>query len=221
MTVKHTEVFMVRHGQTDSNVAGLFHGATDVPLNALGLRQADLVAGRIRVLDRLHSVHASPLQRARRTAEAIASSTGLPLRLHDGLAEMNFGEAEGLTLAEMSDRFQEIAERFRDMSDRDVRWPGGESRREFHERVRNTLDEIVTSHAGERLVVVAHGGVIASLVAQVLGDDPNDWRRYTIDNCSVTHLELASSGPIAHLLNDVVHLEQIDIDDLRSEAGSS
>ena len=219
MTVRHTEVFMVRHGQTDSNVAGLFHGATDVPLNARGLRQAELVASRITALEDLHSVHSSPLQRARRTAEAITSCTGLPLRLHRGLAEMDFGQVEGLTLAEMSEQFQELAERFRDMSDRDVRWPGGESRREFHDRVRVALDNIVTTHAGERLVVVAHGGVIASLVAQVLGDDPNDWRRYTIDNCSVTHLELATSGPIAHLLNDVVHLGQIDIDDLNSEAG--
>ena len=54
----------------------------------------------------------------------------------------------------------------------------------------------------------------------MLGDDPNDWRRYTIDNCSVTHLEFATSGAIAHLLNDIVHLEQIDIDDLSDEAGA-
>lgn len=211
---------MVRHGQTDSNVAGLFHGATDVPLNPLGLRQAELVASRIRELDRLHSVHSSPLQRARRTAEAIASSAQLPMRIHDGLAEMDFGQAEGMTLMAMSEQFQDIAARFLDLSDLDVRWPGGESRREFHDRVRLTLDKIVTTHAGERLVVVAHGGVIASLVAQILGDDPNDWRRYSIDNCSVTHIELATSGPIAHLLNDVVHLERIEIEELSSEAGS-
>ena len=121
-------------------------------------------------LDRLHSVHSSPLQRARRTAEAISTSTGLPVRLHRGLAEMDFGQAEGLTLAAMSEQFQEIAERFRDLSDRDVRWPGGGAQ-QLHDRVRTTLDHIVTTHAGERLVVVAHGGVIASLAAQILGDD--------------------------------------------------
>ena len=220
MTVKHTEVFMVRHGQTDSNVAGLFHGATDVPLNALGLRQAHLVASRIEQLERLHSLHSSPLRRALTTAHAIASRTGLQPRLHHDLSEMDFGQAEGLTLATMSERFPDMALRFTDMTDYDARFPGGESRREFHTRVREALDRIVSDHSGERLVVVAHGGVIASLIAQVLGDDPNDWRRYSIDNCSVTHLEFATTGPIAHLLNDVVHLEQIDIDDLPSEAGS-
>jgi alpha-ribazole phosphatase/probable phosphoglycerate mutase len=219
MTVKHTEVFMVRHGQTDSNVGGLLHGATDVPLNQLGQRQAELVASRIELLERLHSLHSSPLKRALTTARAISSRTGLQPRLHNDLAEMNFGRVEGLTIAEMIEQFPDLAQRFSDFSDLEARFPGGESRREFHERVRKALDRIVTTHAGERLVVVAHGGVIASLVAQVLGEDPNDWRRYTIDNCSVTHIELATSGPIAHLLNDVVHLERIDIDDLSSEAG--
>ena len=220
MTIKHTEVFMVRHGQTDSNVDGLLHGATDVPLNGIGLRQAQLVASRIEQLERLHSLHSSPLQRALTTAQAISSRTGLTPRLHHGLSEMNFGQVEGLTVAEMSEQFPELAVRFLDYSDLEARFPGGESRREFHDRVRIALDRIVTTNAGQRLVVVAHGGVIASLIAQVLGEDPNDWRRYTIDNCSVTHLEFATSGAIAHLLNDVVHLEQIDIDDLSDEAGA-
>ena len=64
MTVRHTEVFMVRHGQTDSNVGGLLHGATDVPLNGVGMRQAALVASRIERLEGLGSLHSSPLTRA-------------------------------------------------------------------------------------------------------------------------------------------------------------
>ncbi|MGH9172992.1 MAG: histidine phosphatase family protein [Vicinamibacterales bacterium] len=218
MTVKHTEVFMVRHGQTNSNIEGLFHGSTDVPLNDIGLRQADLVAQRIQSLAPLRSLHSSPLQRALRTALAISTTTGLRPRLHTGLAEMDFGLAEGLTLATMSERFPDIAQRFADMSDQEARFPGGESRSEFHTRVRDTLDRIVTDHAGGRLVVVAHGGVIASLLSQILGQDPNDWRRYSIDNCSVTHIELASAGPITHLLNDIVHLEQLALDDLAPKA---
>ena len=82
MAIKHTEVFMVRHGQTDSNVDGLLHGATDVPLNGIGLRQAQLVASRIEQFERLHSLHSSPLQRALTTAQAISSRTGLTPRLH-------------------------------------------------------------------------------------------------------------------------------------------
>jgi broad specificity phosphatase PhoE len=202
---------MVRHGQTDSNVGGLFHGVTDVPLNALGLRQAELVAARLEQVDGIGSLHSSPLQRALVTARAISARTGLMPRLHLGLAEMNFGEAEGMRMDVLIERFPDIALRFQDVDDQDVAFPGGESRSEFHRRVRETLDRIVADHTGERLLIVAHGGVIGSLIAQVLGLDLNDWRRYAIDNCSVTHIELATDGPIAHLLNDVVHLEQIEL----------
>lgn len=220
MAIKHTEVFMVRHGQTASNIAGLFHGATDVPLNEMGQRQAELVAERVTTIEALNSLHSSPLQRALRTAQAIARRTGLEPRIHTGLAEMNFGEAEGLVLEAMVERWPELARRFEDLSDHAVRFPGGESREEFHTRVRQTLDEIVATHTGERILVVAHGGVISSLVAQIVGGDPNDWRRYRIDNCSVTHIELATAGPVTHLMNDIVHLERIELTDV-SEAARS
>lgn len=211
MATKHTEVYLVRHGQTDSNSRGVFHGVTDVPLNALGLRQADLVARRIRAIADLTSLHSSPLQRALRTAQAISKTTGLEPRLHRGLQEMDFGDGEGLAIAEMVTRWPELAQRFTDPEDWDARFPAGESRREFHDRVRQTLDRIVTQHTGERLLIVAHGGVIGSVVSQVLGENPNDWQRYAVDNCSVTHLELATTGPIAHLVGDTVHLEEISL----------
>lgn len=213
MTIKHTEVFMVRHGQTASNIAGLFHGATDVPLNDMGIRQAELVADRVSSIENLNSLHSSPLQRAMRTAMAISRRIGLEPRIHAGLAEMDFGEAEGMVLAAMTEKWPDLARRFEDLSDHNVRFPGGESRSEFHTRVRETLDNIVATHSGERILVVAHGGVIASLVAQIVGGDPNDWRRYRIDNCSVTHIELATDGPVTHLMNDIVHLERIDLPD--------
>lgn len=211
MAIKHTEVFMVRHGQTDSNVAGLFHGATDTPLNATGLRQAELVARRVATLEELQSLHTSPLKRAFVTAEAISRQVGLSLHIHPDLQEMNFGDAEGLVMAAMIERWPDLARRFADDEDTDARFPGGESRGEFHQRVRLALDEIVTGYAGQRIVVVAHGGVISSLVAQIMGDNPNNWRRYPVANCSVTHIEFATRGPIARLLNDVVHLDEIQV----------
>jgi broad specificity phosphatase PhoE len=211
MTGSHTDIFLVRHGQTDSNIAGLFHGATDVPLNAIGLRQARLVAQRVAQLGQLDALHTSPLQRAVVTARAIADETGLEPVITTDLIEMHFGAAEGLTLAEMAERFPALAERFRDLSDNDVGFPGGETRRAFHARVRQSVERIVTAHAGQRVVVVAHGGVIGSIVAQILQGDPNDWRRYPVANCSITHLEFHVHGPVARLLNDTVHLEELNV----------
>lgn len=214
MTIRHTELFLVRHGQTDSNVARLFDGATDSPLNQLGRQQAQLVAHRISQLADLRSLYSSPLQRALVTARAISQRVGLEPIIESGLREMNFGVAESHTMEAIIERWPELAKRMQDTESTDVRFPGGESRREFHNRVRHTLDLIATRHQGHRLVVVAHGGVISSAVAQMLGHDPNDWRKFTVDNCSVTHIELATSGSIAHVVNDVVHLESLSVDDL-------
>lgn len=208
---RHTELFLVRHGQTDSNVAGLFHGSTDVPLNEIGLRQARLVARRIQQLERIQALHSSPLQRALQTARAISEGIRVPPRLQPDLSEIDFGEAEGLTIDALRERYPTILQRFQDPDDHDVAFPGGEPRRAFHQRVRLTLERIAQEHVGERVIVVAHGGVIASAVAQMRGEDPTDWRKYHVSNCSVTHVELATSGPITHLFNDVVHLEELSI----------
>ncbi len=54
--------------------------------------------------------------------------------------------------------------------------------------------------------------MISSLVSQILGEDPTDWRKYSVANCSVTHIEFATNGPLLHVVNDVVHLESLNVD---------
>ncbi|HAX24843.1 MAG TPA: histidine phosphatase family protein [Thermomicrobiales bacterium] len=212
MTIRHTEIFLVRHGQTDSNVARLFDGATDTPLNRRGLRQAELVAERIGQLADLTSLYSSPLQRALFTAQAISRSIGLQPVLDPGLQEMNFGIAENHTMATIIERWPELAAQIQNPDESNVVFPGGESLAVFHQRIRMTLDLIATANQGQRIVVVAHGGVIRSAVSQLLGRTPDDWRTLTVENCSITHVELASSGSIAHVVNDVVHLESLTVE---------
>jgi broad specificity phosphatase PhoE len=213
MTItKQTELFLIRHGQTDSNVNGLLHGSTDVPLNDLGRQQAIRVAERIHEMGGFTTLYASPLQRARLTAEAIAKKTGLSLTLHEGLAEMSFGSAEGVPFRDVPELYPEIYARLNDLEDYDVRFPDGESRFEFATRVRNAFDDIIAREPGNRVIVVAHGGVIAAATAMLLGETIGDFRRYSIANCSVTHFEISTSGPVAHLISDTVHLETLEVE---------
>jgi len=212
MTTRTTEMFLVRHGQTSANVARLFVGATDTPLNELGLKQAELVGARIGKLADISSLYSSPLQRALFTARAIARNIGLDPIIEAGLAEMNFGAVEGHNIDQLALQWPELMKQIRESLDADIQFPEGESRRQFHNRVRTTLDAIATAAQGQRIVVVAHGGVISSAVAQILGDDPGQWQKYSVDNCSVTHIELSTSKPVAHLINDVVHLEVLNVE---------
>lgn len=209
---QHTHLYMIRHGQTESNVAGLLHGATDVPLNPYGLRQAERVALRIQEMMDLHVMYSSPLQRALQTAQAISRLIELPLHLHPGLAEINFGLVEGSTFEQLADTRPELFQKMLDHNEMDVRWPEGESRREFGQRIEAALDDIINAQRGKHVIVVAHGGVIARATTMLLGQTPGDWQRYNIANCSVTHFEIAASGPIAHLISDTVHLEGFDLE---------
>lgn len=121
-------------------------------------------------------------------------------------------------MAEIVELWPDLAAEMQDGNWTNVQFPSGESSQEFHDRVRQTLDLIATAHRGERIVVVAHGGIIRSTVAQVLGYDFRDWRKITVENCSITHIELASTGSRTRVVNDVVHLESLTIDELPEAA---
>jgi broad specificity phosphatase PhoE len=212
-----THLYFIRHGETASNADGLLHGVTDVPLNARGERQAELIAERLLELADLQRIVSSPLRRAFHTARAIRDLSGLPLRVHHGLREMNFGAAEGVPFHEVGTTYPRQSEGFLDPSNMLARYPGGESRGEFFGRVERTVDDIANQYLGEHIVVVAHGGFISAMLAVVMREGANNWRESPIVNCSLTHIELASDGPVAHLVNDAVHLEQLDLVDERVE----
>lgn len=202
-----TEIVFVRHGETRSNLDGLLHGRTDEPLNALGLWQAQRVAEEISISIQPEKIFSSPLSRARVTADRIAERTGLTASVHPDLAEFYFGDFEGWTVTEIQRSHSEIYRQMFEFSDLDFRFPRGESRREFHTRVRNAVNEIVSAHAGSRLLIVAHEGVIMSAVTQMIGENPNDWTKYRLANCSITRIERtgANSAKITSW-NDTLHL---------------
>lgn len=205
---------MVRHGQTESNVQQLLHGYTDVPLNSLGLRQAALVADRLRADVPLEAILSSPLSRALTTARTIGDRFGIEPTIVPGLMEMNFGSLEGISVARFAAEHPELATRMLDLEDFDLGWPEGETRRAFHDRVLATLQAILADYASHTIAVVAHGGVIASFVAQISDAPPNDLFAYDVLNCSVTHLDVTPEHTALHFFNDVVHLDILNAETL-------
>jgi broad specificity phosphatase PhoE len=125
-----------------------------------------------RLADRLGSVHfdaafSSDLQRAMRTAEIVASGTGLQVETDVRLREIDAGLWEGLTSEEVGDGYpKEYAERERDLVG--YRFPGGESFRELEQRAVAAFSEIV-SRGGERILIVTHLGVTRVMLCNALG----------------------------------------------------
>jgi uncharacterized phosphatase len=144
-----TDLYLVRHGETEWNRLRRIQGLTDIPLNDTGREQARRT-GMLLTRRPVTRVFASPLGRARETAEIIARELGLPEpELRDALVERNYGSAEGMG-------FHEIDVKYPPGTD----VPGRESREEVAARVIPALQAIAAEHPGESIVVVSHGGAI-------------------------------------------------------------
>ena len=148
-----TTLTLVRHGQTDWNLAQRIQGSTDIPLNETGRQQA-LETGRRLRGSCIDSIATSPLVRALETARIIAEVLGLdePAIVSD-IVERAYGEAEGMNAAALADRFPGM---------KGV--PGLERRSEVRSRVLPALEAVALANQGLHVVVVAHGGVISSVV---------------------------------------------------------
>jgi probable phosphoglycerate mutase len=202
-----THLYLVRHGQTGSNARRVLCGRGDVPLNGVGIKQAASIAERLHTETRADALVSSPLQRAMTTAWCIGDRVGLEPIPVPGLMEVDFGELDGLTVERLTTEHPDIAQRLADYDDFAVAWPGGESRGEFHGRVIAIFEAILAYYAAHTVIVVAHGGVIGSFLAQIRGLSPNHPSTYDIFNCGLTHLTVSAEQTRIHRFNDVTHLE--------------
>jgi probable phosphoglycerate mutase len=197
-----TVLTLIRHGETSANVDGVWHGSTDTPLTQRGHSQAERLA---RHLDEHHgdskALYCSPLLRARETAAPIARRLGLELRIEADLREYDLGRWEGRSFAELyaKERFFEHIRR-----DPDFAPHGGESPRQVTVRLASALERIGASHAGERVLVIVHGGALSMALAHLLEGDYTRWER-VMDNCALSELVLEPQ-PSLLTFNETRHL---------------
>ncbi len=214
--VEPTLLTLVRHGQTTGNVRKLLSGVSDDPLTSFGRRQAAAMGRTLSalILDGTlppdPALLASPPRRGRHPALARAAPRARPRAARDDLMEINFGEMEGLTEEEAVARYPDapIARR-NNWFTMEYTFPGGESRRGFHQRSKDALAEIVANHPGEHVIVVAHGGVLGIVLAHYLTGNTERWRDYVLANCSISRLTVQGDDVTLHAVNDVAHLAEI------------
>lgn len=192
-TTGRTRLVLLRHGQTDWNVAGRYQGQTDIPLNAVGVEQARLAAPLVAAL-RPVAIVSSPLSRARDTAAPIADQLGLDVDLDDRLREIHVGSWSGLTTAQMHDVDPGFERAFR--AGRDYRRsPEGETADEVGVRMRAALADIAARHEGHTVLVVTHGLALRMGTGYLLGHDfQQTWRLGPMDNCGWTILGRRDDG---------------------------
>jgi 2,3-bisphosphoglycerate-dependent phosphoglycerate mutase len=203
-----TRIVAVRHGETAWNVDGRIQGQLDIPLNDHGRRQARMLTGAV-AHEELAAVYASDLARAHETAVAIAAPLGLPVQRDAGLRERAFGVFEGLTFAEIEQRWPALAQRWR-RRDPDFGPEGGERLADFHARCVAAAGAIAARHPGESIALVAHGGVMDCLyraASRIALDAPRTWQ---LANATVNRLLHNPSGFTLVGWDDDHHLQGDD-----------
>ena len=203
----HTELIVVRHGETTWNADRRMQGQQDSPLSERGLAQARALGARF-VAEPFDHLYSSDLARAYQTAAAIAERTGHEINVDTRLRERAFGIFEGLTAAEMAARHPEEYARFH-ARDPDYALPGGECTREFFTRSMACFNEIGERHTGERVVVVAHGMLLDALYRAARGLDLIAARDVDLINASLNVFRFDRVGWEVLHWGDCSHLAEI------------
>jgi probable phosphoglycerate mutase len=179
---------------------------TDAPLTDTGVRQAVAAAKRLASAG-IDAIVASPLRRTVRTAEEVAAVTGVPVLTDEGIRETDFGAWEGLTFAEVRERWpSELATWLADPS---VAPPGGESFDQVSERVTAALHRILAERAHQTVLIVSHVTPIKTLVAAALLAPPAALYRMHLDVAALCEIDWYADGPaVLRSFNDTAHLSQ-------------
>jgi broad specificity phosphatase PhoE len=172
------KLFLVRHGETLHNVAGIAQGWNDSALSPRGEEQVAALAKRLAAKD-IDAIFSSPLERAMSTARAIAAATRLPIETLDELREMNYGKWEGQSFLNVRRDNADLYERW--IADADCPCPDGESHNAVRERFVRAMEKI----HGRRPVLVTHGTAIRIGVTVLLELPVMASRHFAQDNAAM------------------------------------
>ncbi|MFC4493043.1 bifunctional RNase H/acid phosphatase [Streptomyces ovatisporus] len=203
-----TTLVLLRHGETPLTPSKRFSGSggTDPELSGAGRRQAAAVAEALAARGTIQAIVSSPLRRCRETAAAVADRTGLDVRIDDGMRETDFGAWEGLTFAEVRERYPDDLEAWLDSTE--VRpTGGGESFATVASRVAVARDKLLARYAGRKVLVVTHVTPVKQLVRLALGAPPESLFRMELSAASLSSVDYYVDGTASlRLLNDTGHL---------------
>lgn len=200
-------LFLVRHGETEPNRLGLALGRADVPLNERGRWQARRLAEALRQ-EPIAAVYSSPLRRALDTAGAIAEPHGLAVEVEPGLVEMDIGQTEGLTFAQVRSGYPGLLERWLSEDGPNQPMPGGERLSDVQARAWQAVEELRQRHSGETVAVVSHNFVILSILVKALGVELAQFRRLSHAVAAIALLDWRGDQVRVVRLNDTCHLEE-------------
>ena len=203
-----TQIVLVRHGETEWNRNERFRGRADVPLNGTGLMQAEATGQRIASQWHPVAIYSSPLSRAIKTAEAISKHFDLSVHVHMSLADIDYGEWQGLTPDEARERWPEQVAAWYNTPAR-AQIPGGETLDDLRIRGMAMINEIVAKHQGQTIILVGHTVINRVILLAVLGLVNDRFWRIKQDTCAINVFEAVDGDFTLVSLNDTCHISHV------------
>ena len=202
-----TSIYLVRHGQTAWNKEEIFRGRTDVPLDEIGLKQAELAGQYFKGME-IHAIFSSPLSRAWQTAEKVAELHNLKVQSLQGIADMSFGNWEGHPHQEIR---QNDSKTYRQWVETPhlVRLPGGEGLDDVRVRAMASLEEVIRLQPGKTLILVSHRVVNKVIICGILGLDNSHFWQITQDPTAINLIQYKNGKYILSLMNETCHLKSL------------
>ena len=201
-------MIIVRHGESEWNRIHRYQGQIDTALSDLGLRQAEALADRLKN-EKIDYIYSSPLQRAARTAQAIAAfHTEVPFEYADALLEIHHGDWQGKYADEIVAEYGAGLNEWREHPTRS-QMPNGES---FSNVLKRTLDfreKIEELHTDQTVLVSTHDVVVKILVADALGMNMDRINRIWVTNASISVIEYGGHLPYLVSLSEACHLGKL------------
>lgn len=201
-----TTVLLIRHGETEWNILGKFQGGTDIPLSEEGIKQAKMLKKRLN--GEFDYVYASPLKRAQATAQIICEGSNKEISIAEDIREINFGQWEGLTVKEISEKYPEVFKAWRTDKE-EGKFCGGEmSTLNAVIRAKNCIMDIVKKHRGKKIAIVAHGGIIKAGLIGIFDWDMTMYHKIALGNTCINTITFNDDlKPAITGINDTNHLD--------------
>ena len=202
-----TSIYLVRHGQTAWNKEEIFRGRTDVPLDEIGLKQAELAGQYFKGME-VHAIFSSPLSRAWQTAEKVAELHNLKVQSLQGIVDMSFGNWEGHPHQEIR---QNDSKTYRQWVETPhlVRLPGGEGLDDVRVRAMASLEEVIRLQPGKTLILVSHRVVNKVIICGILGLDNSHFWQITQDPTAINLIQYKNGKYTLSLMNETCHLKSL------------
>jgi broad specificity phosphatase PhoE len=200
-----TSVYLIRHGETAWNKEEIFRGRTDISLNEIGFREAELVGEYLKGKD-IHVIYSSPLSRARETARRIAQVFDLKVQPLEGITDMSFGKWEGRPLKEVQIHDRELYRQWIEQPHL-LKLPGGESLDEVRVRAMAALEEVIQYHHGKNLVLVSHRVINKVIICGILGIDNSHFWQIGQDPTAINLIQYKNGKYILSFMNETCHLK--------------